>query len=137
MAIDKIYNATSPFGSTRKTYAVKTDITTDITEKRTKYDREVQKKVNEAVKLLSSAVNSGDRNDVAKYLNRAMAREHRFLQEEMMQAIFGLITMYGDSSYDERNKLAVVSCRELEKFMNKEYIGLPKIGYKPIEKEEK
>jgi hypothetical protein len=133
MAIDKIYNETSPFGSTRKTYAVKTD----DTEKCSKYDWEIQKKVNGAISLLSSAVNSGDRNDVAKYLNRAMAREHRFIQEEMMQAIFGLITMYGDSSYDERNKLAVVSCRELEKFMDKEYIGLPKIGYKPIEKEEK
>lgn len=89
-------------------------MTTAYTLARAKQNKETTDKVNEAVRLLSEAVNVMGQEDVAATaLAQALCREHRTLQQGIIRAMTDAMRQYSHIDYDMRNEAAVKLCKVL------------------------
>ena len=84
-------------------------------------------KVLEGIKLLADAANSGSVRELAPMMLDAIASHHRTLQQELVEGLINTISMYGDTAWDGRNKVAVAMCRIVSEVVEEEGITIPKV----------
>jgi hypothetical protein len=78
-------------------------------------ENKVNQKVVDAVKVILSELNGGNRKDIARSIHQAVSSDHRTLQQSFWSAVLLAQCAYAENSSDLRNEQAV----ELAKMVKK------------------
>jgi hypothetical protein len=91
-----------------------------------RWAKETSDKIHKGMELISSAINGASPSLIADLITGEIRRDHRYLQNELINALIGVISRYADTGWDGRNKVAVAQCRLIDELIKDEMLGAGK-----------